>query len=265
MTVDSREESQHQGEPVECFRFASGGSAWTHTSADREVTIPAGTFAPDFVMRSEIEHSQEDTGGTASVTVAQEHPVAALFVDYAPESPVSLTMWRAHRGEEDLAVPFWSGLLASATFEGSETTLHGMPDDVVLGRRVPGRSFQATCPWALYGPGCLVDRAAFTDLVVVSTVSGFTLTGGFGARPDRWYENGWAERLSGEKRMIVRHVGGTVTLKAAFRSIASGETVRAVAGCLRTESVCTSKFGNLVRFGGMSRIPVKNPHVGRLV
>jgi hypothetical protein len=61
--------------------------------------------------------------------------------------------------------------------------------------------------------------------------------------------------------MITTHVGDTITLTNAFRSLAQGNTITVSAGCAHTPEICKSKFGNAARYGGFAYVPNKNPFV----
>lgn len=123
MSYDSREKSRHGGQPVEGYRFTKGTDVWLYTSADRALVLPAGTFAPETIARSAMDFSQEDTGETLEVTMPRTNPVAALFINSLPSTPVWLNVFRAHRGDEDLAVSVFSGRIVRVRFEESEAIL----------------------------------------------------------------------------------------------------------------------------------------------
>ena len=267
MTFDSREKSRYSGAPVECFRFAHGQSVWLFTSADREVVLPAGTFTPAVVQRSELDHSQEDGAGSVEVRIPLDLPLVSAFIGFVPATPVSVTIYRAHRTEESDYKATFVGTVASVVFEGSEAVLTCSPISGTFRRRVPGQTFQSQCNHPLYGPGCGLDRNSFRDVCTVGSVSGSTVTStDFGARANGYFTNGWLEDpATGEVRWIVDHVGSTVTLMNPFPALAGGQTVNAFAGCDRTEATCAAKFNNLVNHLGFPRVPGRNPHDGSIV
>jgi len=264
MTFDSREKSTYQGQPVECFRFSQGSTLWLWTSADKSITLPVGTFAPEVIKCGELDEERDDA--TLEVTVARDNPVAQLFIQSLPVSPVGLTVYKAHRGEEsDYKTRLVGGRVTSLRFEGAEAVLTCAPLSGALRRRLPLIQFQSLCPWPLYGPGCTVSKAAFKDSILLTSVSTVTLvSSNFASRPDGWFNNGWVEGTNGATMFIVNHVGNTVTLMAPLAGLASGQTVFAYAGCDRTEATCNGKFNNLVNHLGFARIPVRNPYEGSI-
>ena len=176
MTYDARERSRNDGQPVECYRFAQGDRLWLLTTADQPVTLPTGTYQPDVLVRGELRHNQEDGSGSLEITVPRGSSVAGPFILFVPSTRISLTVYRAHRGEESAAEVKFVGTVSSVVFDGSSAKVRCAPLQAAFTRTVPRQTFHAACAWALYGPGCGVDSGAFRDSVTLATVSGITLT-----------------------------------------------------------------------------------------
>lgn len=266
MTFDSREKSRFSGQPLECFRFAQAGNFWLFTSADEPVTLPSGVYTPATIERGGLDHSEEDVTGALTVTVPRTNPVAQLFVTFAPPSPVQVTLYRAHRGEESTPVVWFSGTVSAATFRSAAVELECIPLRVSLRRRIPILGVQNQCNWPLYSEGCGIAAGDFRDTCLLNSVSGVTVVSAdFALRADGWFRNGWLETAGGERRFIVEHVGDTVTLMNVLAGLGAGQSVFAFAGCDRTEAVCAGKFNNLANHLGFPRVPGRNPHGGSIV
>lgn len=265
--LESAQGGETVGEPVECYRFSVGATVYRYTSADRNITLAiadVGTYTPTVVDRDSIDFSQEDTAQNVAVRLLTADPVAQLFIAYNPIVPVALTIIRKHRTDPEEVVQF-VGKVLSVVFEGPQATLTCAPISEVFRRRIPSLVFQSQCNWALYGPGCGLDKNAFKDSGTVLAVSGASVQAAiFGTRPDGWYNNGWLELASGDRRFILAHVGEVVTLQTAFPALTVGASVDAYAGCDRTETTCAAKFNNLVNHLGFPRIPTRNPYDGKL-
>jgi len=265
MTYDAREKSRYGGQPVEGFRFAQGPNLWLFTSADREVTLPAGVFKPEAIARSEFDFSQEDTGETIEFTLPRTNPVAALFIGDLPSTPVWVAVYRAHRGDEDLAVTVFSGKVIRARFEESEAVLTGASLMAMLARTVPVLAMQTPCNHVLYSAPCGANPTTSRDQITVTSVVGATVVSNdFATRPDQWFRGGRLESASGETRFIADHVGDTVTLISPLPGLESLDVVWAYWGCDHLEPTCRDKFGNLINHLGWSRLPGRNPFVGRI-
>lgn len=268
MTFDDREQSTYGAEPIEAFHFEQGANDWKWTSADRVIALPAGEFQPIPIKRTELEFSDEDTGETMELTVPRDNEVAALFVGALPSSPVKVTAYRAHRGDEPLALSWFNGSVRRVRFDdNSQAILVCKSTMADLDRTYPLVPVQAPCSQVLYSAdGCKANPTTSRDLVTVTTVNGTTVvSAAFGARADQWYRGGRLETLDGsERRFIADHVGDTITLISIMPGLGSGSQVWAVWGCNHLESDCVSKFDNLDNFLGFPRIPGRNPFEGRL-
>jgi len=262
MTYDVREQSRQDGAPQECFRFALGASVFLYTSADDPVTILGDTYAPEPIRMSAPDFSQEDHAGTISVFVSRLNLVAQQFIAATPISPVTITIYRVHEGEEADSIVAFVGKVSGATFNGSEAELICSPMSAALKRNVPRLLVQKECPWATYGVGCGLDKNAFKDTGTLTNVDGYDLYADvFATRADGWFSYGWIETLNGIRRFIVAHVGNKVTLQTPFiPNISPGDTIYAFAGDDHLEATCRTKFNNIANFAGHSRVPIDNPY-----
>jgi uncharacterized phage protein (TIGR02218 family) len=259
MSYDSLEKSVYSGAPVELYRFTQGPKSWRYTSADSEQTYQGYAYRPEAISRGELDQSQEEQAGSLEVTLPRDNEVASLFIPYLPVEPIGVTLFRFHRGDSEV-VTIFVGKVASVAFIGSEARLVCQPVSEVLRRQIPSYMYQYQCNHALYSTACGINKASYKVQAIVSAVSGDTVTAtAFGTKSSGWFNNGWLQRSNGEVRFVIGHSGNTVTLMNPFSGLKAGESVDAYAGCDRTESVCASKFGNLVNHAGFSRIPTKNP------
>lgn len=260
MTYDATEKSTHSGQPVELYRFAQGATTWHYTSADGEQTYLRDDYAPTLITRTPTEQNQEDWSGSMEITLPAKNEVALLWSDYLPTSPVSLTVYRVHRSAPDDGVMIFVGTISGCKYNGSQAVLTAVPLTGAFRRPVPWQMYQSQCNHPLYGPGCGVNKNLFRLAVVLDGVSGMQVTAAaLAGQADGWWSNGWLQDSSGAIRWILAHAGDTIQLVAAIAGMAPGDTVYVYAGCDRSETVCRTKFDNLDRFGGWSRIPTKNP------
>lgn len=264
-TYDERERERYSGQPIEGFRFVQGETVWLYTSADREITLPIGTFAPEPITRSQVQHSKEDSGEKMEITVGVANPVAAFFIGSVPTSPVWLTVYRAHRGDEAATVTIYTGKITRARFRGSEAVLVGTSVSAMLTRGVPNLKMQTPCNHVLYSAECGANPTASRDAITVTTVDGLTVTSNdFALQPDQWFRGGRLETAEGESRFIADHIGDTVTLISPVPGLASLDEIFAYWGCDHLEATCAAKFDRLENYLGWSRLPGRNPFTGRI-
>lgn len=254
--------------PVECYKFVHGATTYRYTSADRSVTLAqldSGTYSPVALDRDAIDFSEEDVGQTLAVRLPASNAVAQLFATYNPISPVALTVYRKHRTDPEEIIIF-VGKVVNAGFDGPQVTLTCAPVSDSFRRVTPSIVYQSQCNWNLYGTGCGVNKNSFKDSGIVAAVAGATVQAAvLGTRPAGWYNNGWLELASGDRRFVIDHSGSTVTLQSPFPGLAVGTAFDAYAGCDRSETTCTGKFNNLVNHLGFPRIPTRNPYEGSIV
>lgn len=264
-TFNERETSIYGGQPVECYRFVQGSEVWLYTSADREITLPIGTFTPATTTRSEFSHTPEDSGEKITVTVPATNPVAGLFVGEVPSTPVWFTLYRAHRGDEANALATFVGKITSALFKGSEATLTATSVASAILRGVPVLQMQTPCNHVLFTAECGADPTSCRDSITVTTVDGFEVTSNdFGLRDDQWFRGGRLQTTEGEMRFIADHVGDTITLISPLPGLESLDVVYAYWGCDHLETTCDTKFGRLDNHLGFSRLPGRSPFTGRI-
>lgn len=266
MTFDEREKAQFGGQPIEGYRFSQGENLWLYTSADEEIILPVGVFAPESITRGELDFSDEDSGETLQISVPISNPVAALFIGDLPSTPVWVTVYRTHRGDEDLAVTIFLGKILKASFEeDSIAVLTAGSLMSFLSRTVPILAVQIQCNRVLYSAACGADPTACRELVTVTSVNGRTVVSeDFAEFEDQCFRGGRLVTLEGETRFIVDHVGDTVKLISPLPGLASLDQVWAYWGCDHLEATCHNKFDNLINHLGFSRMPTRNPFTNRI-
>lgn len=258
MTFDARETSTFQGQPWECYWFQCGPTAWRYTQSDEPVVIAGQTFVPEAISATEIEQNEELRSGSITISLPSNNPVARLFLPFLPVRPVSLVVYRGHRGETEV-VPAFTGEISVPNWKLELVELTAVSEQNKVKQRIPALRYQIQCPRKIYSELCSVDRIAFQVLATLHTVDGVTLkSSAFSAKPDGYFNGGWVE--SGEAAMTIQqHVGDTVTLSFPIAGLPPGSVVLTYPGCQGTEEECETKFNNKVNHLGIRRIPSVNP------
>lgn len=265
MSYDATETSRYSGKPVEAFRFVQGQNTWLFTSADTQVTLPIGVFEKETIQRSELSFSEEEKGEKIEVTVPRDNPIAELFILDLPSTPVFLTVFRAHRGEEEDEIAIFTGKVSRVSFKGSEAVLSCSSLVAVLDRAVPLLAMQMPCNHVLFSAECGANPTASRDAVTITTVDRTTVTSNdFALRPDQWFRGGRLVTPDFETRFIADHIGDTITLLSALPGLESLDECWAYWGCDHLEATCKTKYSNLDNYLGFSRIPGRNPFEGRI-
>lgn len=263
MSYESRELSVFGGAPVECYKFTKVASQWLFTDSDEVASIPQGTFAPEVISRGNIRQDNEKGAGSVDVSLAADNSFAAQFIPYLPTSIVFLAIYRFHRGDADVFTVFNGEVSSARLTKDGEVILFCTPLAYRMGKRIPSTTFQSRCNHATYSVWCGADKNDFKLIGPVSAVVDDTIScANFAAQPDQWLRNGWVERIDGDRRFILDHIGTTIVVDAPFLDLAPGEAITAYGGDERTEEVCNTKFNRLPNYLGFQRVPTRNPFDG---
>ncbi len=127
----------------------------------------------------------------------------------------------------------------------------------------PTRVYQGFCDFQLYGPGCCVNRAAYTFEGAISASPAPTNTSfsvAFGS-PDGYFTQGTflfnSGKCAGESGTI-KYWGGQIcwVFTPLPAAPAPGDVVTLYAGCDHSYTTCQSKFNNLANFPQCPFIPI---------
>ena len=256
MSFNAREISDHDGQPVELYRFSHGVQVWRYTSGDKPFAAADGSYSPDAISGSAIRRGREWDSGSQKITLDYLNPVAQLWQGNRPREPVTVTIYSLHRGDADLVVKF-AGEVQEARSTGQAVELSCVPGTYRFKRRIPMLRMSSRCCLQLYGSRCGVVRE---DHRLRVTVTGVVLAvldaAGFASHPDGWWTNGYIRTLAGETRMVVEHTGTSVILEYPL-TLDVGDQVDAFAGDDKSLATCRDKFNNLVNHLGFHVIPTR--------
>lgn len=273
MTYSQRELSVDSAKPVELFHFYFSGKEWFYTNADTPIIQGVRTYTPTSITRGKITSQGDVNKATLEIVSVSDLPVGLLFSQYPPSEPVLVTVYGHHILDDEFAV-IWKGRILSAEWDDmQQVTLRSESVFTSLQRPGLGRTFQAQCPYALYGSQCGVSNVAFQERAVVTAINGRVVTANT-AKPLNHYAGGyatWGNAVIGanEKRGIKSSTAtGVITLSTYPVGLKVGDTIDLYAGCdhtLNGDNGCTKKFNNHIRFGGTPWQPEKNPFDGSTI
>lgn len=268
MSYDAIEKSTAGSRPYELYLFEGTGIDFSVTSGDQTISYLTHVFTPATISRTEVDQSSEVQSGQIKVYVPNDHPIARLFVQYLPTSPVALTIFGSHYGDSETGVVF-SGSVASAHFtDQNECELICNSDQYDLQSQIPRVRYQSACPHIFGDPGCTVPLASVTYLGAVGAISadGLTITIPAFASLPHPLKAGFL-RHGNDVRMIVDQggIGAAffVVLISGIGGMEVGDSVEGVAGCQQTFDACAS-YNNIANFLGFDLIPLTNPFDGSI-
>lgn len=256
------EQSQHDGQPQELYRFVSGTQRWLYTSGQEAVEYQSETYMPATISRSDIEQSNEIARLGLEIRMPRDLPLVSLFLAASPDGVVSVTLYRRHVGDAEF-ITYWKGRITGARLSGAEATLKCEPIASSLKRAGLRARYQLLCRHVLYSSGCGALKESFRVDGTVAAVSGIAVqVVAAASKPDGYFVGGMFATTTAGVRMIVGHAGINLTLSAPMVGLKAGDTVQLYAGCDHTMAHCKDRFANLDNFGGFPFIPVKNPFTG---
>lgn len=130
---------------------------------------------------------------------------------------------------------------------------------------LPRNTFQASCNWTLYSPGCTLNRADFTTSYTVIDSSPLLIAvdnipDDFGADGNPNYQQGRLKFTSGVLNGLQTLISTNSTTAFQLQYPLNvqpdiGDTFDASLGCTKTTDACNNKFGNLNNFRGFPFVP----------
>lgn len=266
-TYTELETSVYGGKPVELYRFVHGTNIWTYNTGEEDITHDGEVYTPLALSRDgEMVISGEPTKVNITVVLPVASAVSKLYLSGAPEQVVLLTVFRHHYGA-DLPLVYWKGRVISVVWESSQAKLSCESIFSSLKRIGLRARYQRGCRHVLYGPGCRVlkeDYAINGAIDVIDASRTIITISELSSFPSGYFVAGMVQ-FPGELRFILGHSGTRITLSTpVINSIVKDEAI-IYPGCNHTRAVCSSKFNNILNFGGFPWIPTTNPFQGSIV
>lgn len=264
MSYVTYEISQWMGKPIECYLFQCNGINYSYTSSSLDYTLNDVVYSSVPIKRGAYETSEDTLKSDLDITVIRTVDVVSLFIGLPPEDIVSITIYRIHKGDTE-ALVYWTGRVTTCTIQKDEATLKCESIKTSLKRNGLRACYQIPCRHTLYSDQCGVSKSSYSLYIAnaINNGDGTITHSSFATKADGWWNGGWIQLDTGEKRMVTAHSGSTVTINYPFNSstsISNGLTV--FAGCDSLVTTCNSKFNNVLNFGGFPYIPSDNKFTG---
>ena len=261
MTYSALETSAHGGQPVELIKFARGLDSWRYTSGDTSFSHLSELYEPYPFRIPEPEQTPELAKGRLPLRTPIDTPVVAEMIASPLFAMIDVTIYRRHRGDAEV-IEFWHGYVAGFEVAGDEATITCQQVGTWMRRAGRQRPAQRQCPHALFDGGCGMAAASWGVTGTLISATGAVLQSGtFASQPDGWWVGGMIA-AAGTLRMVVAHASDTITLTGGIPGIAPGAGFTVYPGCDHTPGTCNGKFSNILNYGGLPWLPIKNPFSG---
>lgn len=278
-TYDTNELSESDAQQTFLYRFVGPLATYHWTNAPAAVTASIDSVDIAFFHpRGGISHNDPtespDAGRSGlEAIVAHTNPIIRAHREFPPPGDIDLTVWRQNEVSGEV-FQIWSGVVVETPIEGSIGTIKCQHIiELVAGSEGLSEKWAPTCPFMTYQFPCPAQIANHSTTVTVTSIDteNFTVTVTGIVQADGWFKAGVFAVGNGDKRFILDHTGGMLTLLQNFpaSSLRVGDTATLIDGDDHLYETCAVKFGaetgNGDAFGGNHIQANHNPHaIGRL-
>lgn len=254
---------------AELYKIVDDGVTFTITSFDEPYEYNGDVYTPYKVSRNEIEAKSETIKSSIDVSIPLDTELAKRYLTLQFDSVISLTIFTviddivsvAFKGRLSIIKPDVASL--KLTFESLYSTLK---------RTGLNRLYQRSCSYVLYSDGCSINKESMKISGHISSVASdktYAVVDQASSYPNGYFTGGMFE-FNGERRLIIKHIGPTLTFIRPFPNLVSDSTNTnndcfIYPGCDRTKETCKNKFNNINNFGGFPFIPLVNPHGAKAI
>lgn len=264
-SFDIFESSDDGSEPLEIYTITMGTSTFRYTSNSHDVVVNSHTYVASGIKRSKIATSNK-RNEKITLTFSGDNAFAQSFLGIAPGERAFVNIIRLQRNEVptyDTQALIYKGQVAAGSYgrDGTEIQLTATSVEAAADRKIPRFTFMGMCNHILFDSRCKKGTSGFVAQGAASGASGNTIqVAECAAFADGFFNGGWCKPVSeSDYRLVIKHVGSTLTLLLPFSGNVDGSTVDVFAGCDHTVGGdCSSKFDNVENFGGFPFVPTKN-------
>lgn len=242
---------------IELFEFLLDGTYYRYTSGFVTLVKEEQDFTAEPIQRGSVANSDDLNRAGVRITAMRDNPFVVVLL--ASPQPATVTIFGELSGSTWATL--WKGTIISLELQGAEAQIETESLLSGLHRTALYAKYQVLCRHVLYGEGCKVVKATYKFTGTVSGIDGVSVTiPGLDAQANDYYNGGYVKFESYDFRTIVDHAGDIITLFTAVPGLAVSDSADVYPGCNHTETQCTSKFSNLLNYGGFPWLPSgKNP------
>lgn len=279
MSYDDIEQSEYDAAQAFLYEFVTPAGTYRWTNAPLAVIATIASVATQFLHpRGGISHndptmSLQADRGNLEIYVSHRNPIIRAHREFPPPGDTTVTVWRQNEVGGDV-FQVWSGIVVETPIKDSIGTIRCQHwAAVVAGSEGLSEKWAPTCPFMTYQFPCPAQVANHSTAVVVTDIDteNFTVTVTGITQIDHWFNAGVFSVANGDKRFILDHTGGVLTLLQNFpvSSLKVGDSVTLIDGDDHLYQTCRDKFGgetgNGAAFGGNHLQANRNVHaIGRI-
>ena len=258
MTYAQDEASRESGSPIELYEFVGTIETFRITNNNQDYEFGGDTYFAVPLTRSELVVNAGSNAPELSITVPITLDLISKYVFQVAPQELDLTVTRVHVESGDFDT-YWSGPVTAFSVKERLVTMR-CPSKlgVLMEYKLPTIRYQPYCNNVLYDTVCNIPASSYLKVGTLSTINntGKILTVSAAGLPDvadQWARGGEIVNTdNGERRMIIDHVGNTLTILWPFSiNTAVAANIGVYAGCDHSIATCSAKFINWDNFNGM--------------
>lgn len=262
MTLSDNIQATEMKPIIEFYDIVHGSTVDRFTSYSEDTVFLYHTYVAIPIKRTNLSRDNELSVLQTTITTIPTD-LFRLYVASQPLEPVTITIYRAALDDLTSYALLFSGVVNNVQFNGGQVQAVCVADAQYLKQKIPIYLYQAYCNHTLFDGRCAVDKNTYKVSGVLTYVSSTTLKAAiFATKANGYFDQGYVQ-CGDDKRLIIKHIGDTLTLQAAFDTRAAiGVTVDAYPGCDKSPDTCKNKFSNFDKFLGHPSIPSRSPVTG---
>lgn len=255
------ENSQQDGQPLECYRFTHKDTAYLYTSARYDVQLTleqdqltrTEKYLADHISRGDIKSQGQGNPVSMPVTVSKDNAVAKLFQGAPPDNPVLLQVFRLHDQDHSAFDKIFVGEVIQANFKDSSCELTVKIENW-LSKKLPNVMRQFSCNNVIFDSKCRLNKADYAVQIYIDRVDGLTVTSSQLAEFAENYFAGGQFYFNDNVRLIDSSKDDKLILRYPFPSTPMNY-VTVVPGCDQLFRTCALRYHNTLNFSGCPYVP----------
>ena len=254
--ISTYENSQQDGQPIECYRFTYKDTAYLYTSDrfDVQLTMRQGqttrteNYTADYITRGDIKSQGQGNPVSTPVTVSKDNAVAKLFQGAPPDKPVLVQVFRLHDQDHSAFDKIFVGEVIQGNFKDSSCELTVKIENW-LSKKLPNVMRQFSCNNVIFDSKCRLRKQEWAVQIYIDRVDGLEVTSSQIAGFAENYLAGGKFYFGDNVRMIESNKDDKLILRYPFPSTPMNY-VTVTPGCNQLFRTCALRYQNTLNFSG---------------
>lgn len=209
---------------VELYQIFDSEERFYITNSNKFVTYGDVVYTPSAIDRSKIDLKPEMEKNSVTITVDIDHPLAKRYLLDSVESTATIRIIENYNGD---FYSLWGGRMVNTLVDGNAFNMVFENKMTKQLRSGAYKRYQRTCPYALYGSDCRVNKQDFLTPVEVNVIgrNGIKVLSMSNTTPQNYFSGGMVEIDSSG---LVRYITKSSAPKLSSLKVAKRTEVEAI-------------------------------------